>query len=490
MSTGLEPGREGVELDVARRVVELARRLAGSSAQAEVLVHHSAEALTRFANSAIHQNVADATTTVRLRLHLDGRTTSGSSTITDAAGLQALVERTVAAVRLCPPDAGWPGLAAPAGLAQGGQFDEATARATPDERAGRVSDFVRAAGGLETAGYCRTTYSSAAFANSAGQALEGRTAEAAMDGIARLDGADGVARLAVDRLADLDGAVLGARAAAKARAGADPLELPPGRYEVILEPDAVADILQNLSFFGFNGKAYAERRSFVELGAQQFDPAVTIVDEPLAGSGNGSGTGSLTLPFDVEGTPKSALALVQDGVTRSVTHDRRTASEAGTTSTGHASAGSRAWGPMPTNVRLAATSPSTTGAGGAGGTGRRGSAEPVAGGPTAGSAAALVTGVERGLLITDFWYTRVLDPKTLVVTGLTRNGVWLIENGEVSSAVGNVRFTQSYPQALGPGAVRGIGGSTTLLPDRWGSSWYAAPALHLASWNITGNASG
>src|SRR5205085_10396224 len=97
------------------------------------------------------------------------------------------------------------------------QLDEATARATPEERAARVRDFVAAAGGLETAGYCRSNYASAAFANTAGQAVEGRFAEAAMDGIARTGGADGVARIASGRLSDLDGAVLGSRASAKAR---------------------------------------------------------------------------------------------------------------------------------------------------------------------------------------------------------------------------------------------------------------------------------
>ena len=102
----------------------------------------------------------------------------------------------------------------------------------------------------------------------------------------------------------------------------------------------------------------------------------------------------------------------------------------------------------------------------------------------------LVAGVERGLLITDFWYTRVLDQKSLVITGLTRNGVWLIEDGEVTAAVSNMRFTQSYPQALGPGAVRGIGAESVRLPDRWSGVQYTAPALHLAAWNLTGNASG
>jgi predicted Zn-dependent protease len=78
----------------------------------------------------------------------------------------------------------------------------------------------------------------------------------------------------------------------------------------------------------------------------------------------------------------------------------------------------------------------------------------------------------------------------VVVTGLTRNGVWLVEDGEITSAVSNLRFTQSYAQALGPGAVRGLGAGASLQPDRWAASWFAAPAVHLASWNVTGNASG
>ena len=173
--------RTGAELELAARVLALVRTLAGPGAEAEVMVQHDAEALTRFANSMIHQNVADATTTVGLRLHLDGRTAGGSTTITDPDGLTGLVERTVAAARLTPPDLAWPGLTRPAplhhsaGYHGSGErsgldfgFDEATARANPAERAERVRDFVRAAGGLETAGYCRTVYNSAAFANTAG----------------------------------------------------------------------------------------------------------------------------------------------------------------------------------------------------------------------------------------------------------------------------------------------------------------------------------
>ena len=461
-------------LDIAEQVVELVRAQAGPSAEAEVVADHTTLALTRFANSFIHQNVADSTTTVRLRLHLDGRTATGSTTVTAAEGLKDLVARTVAASKLTPRDPLWPGLAEPEPIKRAPSSDPDTQNASPDDRAARVRAFVDAAGGLETAGYCRTIYSAGAFANSAGQGVAGRAAEAAMDGIARNAGADGVARLASGRLADVDGAALGARAAAKARAGGRPIELPPGRYEVVLEPEAVADLLANLATFGFNGRAYARQQSFAEPGAQQFDPAVTVTDEPSA-----------VLPFDTEGTPRAPLTVVAAGTTAAVTHDRSSAAEVGAASTGHASPSSRSWGPIATHLHLtpgAAIPPAAS----------PGAATPPAASPgaTAPSALPLVAGVERGLLITDLWYTRVLDQKSLVITGLTRNGVWLIEDGEVTAAVSNMRFTQSYPEALGPGAVRGIGAESVRLPDRWSGVQYTAPALHLAAWNLTGNASG
>jgi predicted Zn-dependent protease len=451
--------------DIARRVLEMV----GPGAEAEVFVGHTALALTRFANSFIHQNVADATTSVRLRLHESGRTASGSTTVTTDAGLAGLVERTREAARLVPPDPGWPGLAPPAPLAGEGNWDEATAQAAPDARADRVRAFVEAAGGLETAGYCRTLYATGVFANSAGQSVSGRTAEVAMDAIARIDGADGLARLASGRLSEVDGAVLGTRAAAKARASTGAVELPPGRYEVVLEAPAVADLLQNFALYGFNGKSYNERQSFAEPGAEQFDGAITLVDDALGATGLG-------LPFDAEGTPKRRVAFVSSGVTEAVAHDRRTAAEARAESTGHAVPGGGAFGALPASMRLE-PGPAT--------------GEPVELGAVVDPAAApLVASVERGLLVTDLWYTRVLDPKSLVVTGLTRNGVWLIENGEITTPVRNFRFTQSYPQALAPGAVLAVGADVTTVPDGWGAAWRTAPALHLASWNFTGGASG
>jgi predicted Zn-dependent protease len=455
------------EIGIAGQVLDLVRAAAGPDAEAEVLVETEELALTRFANSFIHQNVADATTAVRLRVHLDGRSVVGSSTVLD--GLDGLVTRTVAAARVAPLDPTWPGLAPAVPLESSGNVDGETATATPAERASRVRAFVDAAGGLETAGYCRTSTTRVAFANSAGQALIASTTEAAMDAIARTGTSDGLARLSSVRLADLDGAVLGARAAAKARAGADPVELPPGRYEVVLEPTAVGDVLGMLAFYGFNAKAVAERRSFIQVGAAQFDEKVTLVDNVTAPDAVG-------LPFDVEGTPRRLLTLAERGVTVAVVHDRRTAARAATESTGHAILGGAAWGAAPTNLRLLPS---------------EGAGASEVDGPAADSAvAALVADVERGLLVTDNHYTRVLDPRTLVVTGLTRNGVWLIEEGEVTTPVKNFRFTQSYPEALSPGAVLGVGTHAVGLPGAWAGAGFVAPALRLAVWNYTGGASG
>ena len=184
--------------------------------------------------------------------------------------------------------------------------------------------------------------------------------------------------------------------------------------------------------------------------------------------------------YDPDGTPHRPLVLVDAGTSVALTHDRRTAAAAGAVSTGHA-IGSAAMGARATFLTLEPSEPGAL-------------AAEVDGPVVDSSAAELVSGVERGVLVSDLWYTRVLDPRTLAVTGLTRNGVWLIEGGEVTTPLRNFRFTQSYAQALMPGsrarrsAVRPRRSPATryvATSPRW-----TAPALHLASWNFTGGASG
>jgi predicted Zn-dependent protease len=315
--------------------------------------------------------------------------------------------------------------------------------------------LVAAAGGLEPAGFCSTSASRVDFQNSAGQQLTGRTTHATMDGIARTGTADGAARRTSVALTELDGGALGDRATAKARTASDPTDLEPGRYEVILEPECVSNILSFLLVHGFNGKAVEDGRSFVRLGEQQFDAAITLRDDV-------SDPRMVGIAFDVEGTPKRPLDLVSGGVTGALIHNRRTARKIGAESTGHAVEGGGPWGALGANFVLSG-----------------GAASPDV----------LIAGVGRGLLVTDFWYTRILDPKTQVVTGLTRNGVWLIEDGRIVRPVTNMRFTQSFVEALGPGAVRAVGAERALLFGGW-DSVYLVPTLHLASWNFTGGAKG
>jgi predicted Zn-dependent protease len=445
----------GRTADLAHQVLDLVAGATGGAAEAEATVASSTLALTRFANSYIHQNVADTANRVRLRLYLDGRTASSSTTVATPEGLRALVERTVTAARLRPVDSGWPGLTPPTQPTGEGNYDPATAEASPADRAAVVRAFVDAADGLSTAGYCRTSGGVVVYANSAGHSLTARFTSAAADAIARTASSDGVARTAVVSLRDVDGAALGARAAAKARSGAEPGDLPAGRYEVVLEPSAVGDILAFQAIFGYNARAVIEGRSFVALGEQQFDPAITLADGPL-------GPAAVGVPFDAEGTPRRPLELARAGVAAALTHDRRTARALDAESTGHAVVGGERVGAVAHHLSL-----------------------------RPGEGADLVADVERGLLVSDFWYTRVLDPRTLVVTGLTRNGVWLVEDGKIVRPVRNLRFTQSYAEAFAPGAVLGVGAQAESIPHIWiDAAATVAPPVRLANWNFTGGAAG
>jgi predicted Zn-dependent protease len=205
--------------------------------------------------------------------------------------------------------------------------------------------------------------------------------------------------------------------------------------------------MQFLSLYGFNAKAHQDGTSFVHLGERQFDGAVSIWDEA-------ADPRTLGLLFDAEATPKQRVDLVAGGVSNALLYDRRTAAKAGTKSTGHSQG---PIGAYPSNLFF--------------GSGK----QPVA---------SLIRGVDRGLIVYDFWYTRILDPKTQVVTGLTRNGVFLIENGVIGPAVNNLRFTQSFAAALGPDRVLGVASDGRLVGGM------DLPTVRLASWNFTGGANG
>jgi predicted Zn-dependent protease len=437
------------------RVLELV----GDRADALVTCGQGTSALTRFANSRIHQNMASDDDHVRLRVVVDGgRIAQSSTTRLDPEGLERLVETTLAAAHLCPPDPEYPGLAQPGAVREVDHFDDATAAAEPDARAEVVADFVGAGPGLEAAGYCSTDADTHVLCSTTGIRYASRSTMAQIDGIHRAAAAegpptDGFAQVTSQRLSDLDGRRAGDVAAAKATGGADPVELDPGTYEVVLEARAVAAMLLFPAWLGFNGKAHAEGTSFAHLGEAQFDERISLWDD-------GTDPRALGRPYDAEGTPKRRLDLVASGVTVGLAHDRRSATLAGVESTGH-SIGQESYGGYPGDLFLGAGDQSLE---------------------------QLIAGVERGLLVTDFWYNRILDPKTQVVTGLTRNGLFLIEQGEVVGPVQNLRYTQSVVGALAPGHVLGIGNDAQLVSNEGGL--VCVPSLRLASWAFTGGAQG
>ena len=431
----------------------------GDRAEALVTCGQGTAALTRFANSRIHQNMASDDDHVRLRVVVDGgRIAQASTTRVDDAGLERLVEGTIAAARLCPPDPAYPGLATPAPIAEVDHHDAATAAASPDARAEIVADFVGAGPDLESAGYCSTDADTHVLCTTTGIGYASRSTMAQVDGIHRaaaVEGppTDGYGQITSTRIGDLDGRRVGEVAAAKALRGVAPIELDPGTYEVVLEPKAVAAMLLFPAWLGFNGKAHAEGTSFVHLGEQQLDERVDLWDDA-------TDPRALGRPYDAEGTPKRRLDLVTAGVTVGLAHDRRSAALAGVEPTG-SSVGQESFGGYPADLFL------------------QGGDE---------SLEDLISGVDRGLLVTDLWYNRILDPKTQVVTGLTRNGLFLIEGGEVTHPVQNLRYTQSVVGALAPGHVLGLGDDAQLVSNEGGI--VHVPSLRLAAWAFTGNAQG
>ncbi len=466
-ATSDEMPAAGADPDAAARLCERVLARLGGRADGVASAEVGTIALTRFANGRIHQNTSEDARGVRLAVALDGRVAKATTNRTDDAGIAAMVERALAAAALRPVDPDFAGFAPPAPVADVDHWDPRTAAATPDDRADVVAAFVAASqAGREggpgadagAAGYCSMQAVAHALASTTGQRAGARRTVAAVDGIHRVTGrsddpADGCAQAVSARMGDLDGAAIGARAAAKAWSGLDPVELLPGDFEVVFEPRAVSAALLFPVLLGFNGKGHAEGTSIVHLGEMQWDESVDLWDDATDPRALGD-------PFDAEGTPKRRHDLVRAGASVGLTHDRRSARLAAAAPTGHA-VGSDAVGGIATDLFL---------------------------GGGAQTPDALVAGVERGLLVSDLWYNRVLDPKTQVVTGLTRNGLFLIEEGRVTRPVQNLRYTQSVAAGFGPGRVLGLGADAQLVSER-GLTMHV-PSVRLAAWSFTGNARG
>jgi predicted Zn-dependent protease len=437
-------------------LVEETLALVAGRADAEVYADVGRSSLTRFANSFIHQNVSEDASEVTLRVAIDGRVSNSTTTETSRDALSRFVEATLDTASQQPVDEDWPGMSEPASFVAVDHWDEATAEADPTDRAMAVKAFVDAGDGLLAAGFCQTESKQHLYRNTNGVSVSGRFTTAVIDGIQQTGTSAGSGHAAGQALGSIDAGAVGALATRRAIDSANPFDAKPGEYEVVLAPECVATIGIFLNAYGFNAKVAEEGMSFVNLGEQQFDESLDIWDDA-------TDPRALYVPFDVEGTPKRRTSLVASGITESLVHNRRTAAKAGVASTGNGVPGGDVFGAFAVNLFF---------------------------GSGASSVESLIADVERGIYVSTFNYCRVLDPKSLVVTGLTRNGTFMIENGKITGAVTNMRFTQSFIRALGPGSVHGIADDARFADSEFGPHLVHAPSMRLASWHFTGGADG
>jgi PmbA protein len=434
----------------------LGRALKLGATEAEVLVIAGDSALTRFANSEIHQNVAERSVMVNLR-HVVGRRIAVVSTgRTDAEGLRSLVHRAASIARSCEELEGWAGLPAPsdgsaARLGGVSAWATGTAEATPEFRADGVRAVIGAAddAGVMAYGSFSTEAESVAVANSAGiRSAERRTASQLLTVQMSPGGGAGYAEAVSMDATTIDAGAVGREAAAKARASDRPVTVEPGDYPVVLEEYAVVDITDMLGYLGFSALAVQEGRSFVEPGRKIGSELVSIVDD-------GSDANGLPMSFDYEGVPKQRVPLVEAGVCRDVVYDSQTAARDGRASTGHGLPAPNPWGPFPLNAVVAAgTTPRDE----------------------------LIGGLDRGLLVTRFHYTNVVHPKLAMITGMTRDGTFLVEGGKLVGPVRNLRFTQSYLDAIA--GVSAVSSSRKAIKGFLGAA--VVPALRIDAWTFTG----
>ncbi|BEP12064.1 TldD/PmbA family protein [Acidothermaceae bacterium B102] len=422
------------------------------ASEVEVLLHRSDIALTRFAESRIHQNVARSDGSARIRVVVDGtRVGVVATNVLTPDSVREAAEQAREIAGLTPPDPRWPGLAEPAPYATVSPVDAATASADPAWRADLVARLLaELPRNVYGAGTAETDHLEVAVVNSRGVRAYAASTRAAASILASGADSTGWAQSAAPSIDRLDPATLGRRAADKVVLGIHPREVDPGHWAVVLEPGATQALAQWLGWSAFPGKALQEGRSPLtgRMGNLVCSPLVTIVDDATSPLLPG-------VPFDAEGTPTHRHLLIDHGVAVGVTHDRASAALAGTSSTGHALPAPNHEGGFATHLVIE---------------------------PGTDDQDRLVAGMEHGLLVTRFHYTNLAHAMTSTITGMTRDGTFLVEDGRIIASVRNLRFTQSIIEALSH--VEAVGSSCEVSSDTFEGS-AASPAMRIARFHFT-----
>ena len=414
---------------IAERILKLGK--ANGSHETEVDLDVNTDALTRFANNAIHQNVAEQTLTISVRAVVDGRTARATTNKTDEESLGRVAASAVRLARHQPEIPGLLPMLGPQKYQKVARSFPATAAATPQDRARAVARVCRmaeknkqTAAGIFTNGFSRSI-----LANSKGLFAHHEETEAEFSVTILEENSSGWAKTNSPDIRVIHPDALAASASRKAADSRKPRELAPGRYTAILEPSAVLDLV-GFIFYDFAATAILDKRSCLNdrMDKKIFGENITLWDDvchPLQ-------TGE---PYDGEGMPRQKVLLVDRGVPKNLVYSRATAKKMKKKPTGHGFALPNEYGEAPMNLVFAGGDKSVDD---------------------------MVRSTERGILVTRLWYIREVDPYEKILTGMTRDGTFLIEGGRVAGGIRNFRFNQSAiellanVEMLGP-AVRAAG---------------------------------
>jgi PmbA protein len=383
----------------------------------EVHLDETIQALTRFANNTIHQHVAEHGLVVSIRTACDGRTARVTTNRLDEDALRAAIDDCLSLASHQPKDPHLLPMPGKQKYLAVRHFHSPTAALTAEERASAVKASCQFAEkrGQVAAGIFSSGQSQSLLLNSRGVAAAYRQTHATFSVTMQQGSAASWAKGNAGDVRQFNPMELTKIASGKAARAENPVELAPGRFTVILEPAAVLDLVGFL-FYDFSATAVADQRSCFanRLGKQLLGKNITITDDVYHPD-------QLGTPFDGEGVPRQRVLLVDRGVVKNLVYSRRSAKQARKSPTGHGFALPNEYGEAPMNLV-------------------------VAGGTT--SVEEMIASTDRGLLVTRLWYIREVDPYEKIMTGMTRDGLFLIEKGKIAHAARNFRFNQSVLEML------------------------------------------
>jgi PmbA protein len=443
-------------LEVAQRALK-----AAAGDEADAVVQSERSGLARFAGSVQHQPTLTENTVVTLRVVRDGRVGVAVSNRIGDDELRELATRAGEAASSVRAEEDFPGLATPEPLPEVAGYDEETAALGPEDQARLAAAAIGASGDTPAYGFFTSGVTDIGVASTTGIEASHRVTDATLLVLASDVGMSGYATQTSSAVRELDPQACSVEAADKAARTRDAKEIEPGPYRAVLEPYALAELMQYFAYDSLGALGLLEERSYFagRLGERVFDEKVSLYDDALDPAG-------LPKKFDFEGMPKQRVTLVEDGVARGVVWDRRTAKRAGgdARSTGHApTVGMHSYGPLPFALAM-----------------RGGDAE---------SLDELVSLVGDGIYVTRLHYLGIVHPREGVITGMTRDGTFRIRDGKIAEPLVNLRFTVAVPDVLAD--VPGISRDVKLLnqSDFYGERYpfgFLAPAIATARFNITG----